>query len=118
MTSQESPGLLRRIFTALGRALKRGILGRSTHDYMKQFTGSDEYWDRVIAAQLGWPQKQLPKPDPDRFRTSGRGMERFPPTYLSRGEKRVDSRPGPLRSSLEVKPQPIFGRLCHRQRPE
>jgi hypothetical protein len=71
MPSQESPGLLRRIFTALGRALKRGILGRSIHDYMKQFTGSDKYWDRVIAAQLGWPQKQPPKPDPDRFRCSG-----------------------------------------------
>jgi hypothetical protein len=71
MLIQESPGLLRRIFTVLGGALKRGILGRSTHDYMKQFTGSDEYWDRVIAAQLGWPQKQRPEPDPDRFRSSG-----------------------------------------------
>jgi hypothetical protein len=71
MLIQESPGLLRRIFTVLGGALKRGILGRSTHDYMKQFTGSDEYWDRVIAAQLGWPQKQPPEPDPDRFRNSG-----------------------------------------------
>jgi hypothetical protein len=37
---------------------------------MQQFTGSDEYWDRVIAAQLGWPQKQPPEPDPDRFRSS------------------------------------------------
>ena len=46
---------------ALGRALKRGILGKSTHEYMKQFTGSDKYWDRVIAAQLGWPQEQPPK---------------------------------------------------------
>jgi hypothetical protein len=30
---------------------------------MKQFNGSDEYWSRAIAAQLGWPQNQLPKPD-------------------------------------------------------
>jgi len=59
MTSYESSGLVRRILTALGGALKRGILGRSTHDYMKQFAGSDEYWDRVIAAQLGWPQKSV-----------------------------------------------------------
>jgi hypothetical protein len=64
LPSRESPGLGRRLFTALGRALKRGILGRSTHDYTKQFTGSDEYWDRVIQAQLGWPRKQPPKPDP------------------------------------------------------
>jgi hypothetical protein len=56
MTSHESPGLLHRMLTALGAALRRGILGKSSHDYMKQFTGSDEYWDRVIAAQLSWPQ--------------------------------------------------------------
>jgi len=29
---------------------------------MKQFSGRDEYWDRVIAAQQGWPQKQLSDP--------------------------------------------------------
>src|SRR5438445_11943998 len=71
MTSHDSPGYLRRMWTALLCALKRGILGRSSHECVKQFTGSDEYWDRVIAAQLGWPQKQPPKPDPDRFRSSG-----------------------------------------------
>jgi hypothetical protein len=49
----------------MGGALKRGILGRSTHEYMKRFTGSDKYWERVIAAQLGWPEKPLPKRDPD-----------------------------------------------------
>ena len=63
MTSHESPGFLRRILTALGGALKREILGKSSHDYVKQFTGSDEYWDRAIAAQRGWPQKQPPRPD-------------------------------------------------------
>src|SRR5712692_351347 len=52
MTCHENPGLLRRILTALGGALKRGILGKSSHDYMKQFTGSDEYWDRAMAARL------------------------------------------------------------------
>jgi hypothetical protein len=52
----EGPRFLHRLLTALGGALKRGILGKSNHDYMKQFTGSDEYWDRVIAAQLSWPQ--------------------------------------------------------------
>ena len=64
MTSHESSGLWRRIVTALGGALSRGILGKSTHDSTGHFTGSDRYWDRAIAAQLGWPQEQLPGPDP------------------------------------------------------
>jgi hypothetical protein len=71
MTNDESLGFLHRMLIALGGALKRGILGKSTHDYMKQFTDSDEYWDRVTAARLGWPQKQPLKPDSDRFRSSG-----------------------------------------------
>ncbi len=56
MTNSGSPGLLRRILSALGR----GLLGRSSRDSMRQFTGSEAYWDRVIAAQLGWPQKATP----------------------------------------------------------
>jgi hypothetical protein len=52
LTSQEKQGLWRRMRTALIRA----ILGKSSHDYMKQFTGSDEYCKRAIAAQLGWPR--------------------------------------------------------------
>jgi hypothetical protein len=63
MMSQEGPGLLRRVWTVVGRALERGILGKSGHAYSQQFTGSDEYWDRVIAAQLGWPEKLLPQPE-------------------------------------------------------
>lgn len=58
MTVHENPGWLRRQWTAVVRGLKRGILGRSTHEYMTQFTGNDEYWDRVIAAQRDWPPKQ------------------------------------------------------------
>lgn len=58
MTSHESPGLLRRAWTALGVALRRVLLGKSSPDYLKQFTGGDEYWDRAIAAQLGWPQER------------------------------------------------------------
>jgi hypothetical protein len=50
-TSRESPRLWRRLLTALGGALKRGVLGKSSHDYMKQFNGGDEYWDKIIAAQ-------------------------------------------------------------------
>ena len=66
MTPHESIGFVRRLLRSLGGALKRGVLGKSAHDYMKQFTGSDAYWDRVIAAQQGWPLKQAAKSDPDR----------------------------------------------------
>jgi hypothetical protein len=52
MTSHESPRFLQRLLTAFGRGLQRGVLGKSTHEYMKQFTGNDAYWDRVIAAPL------------------------------------------------------------------
>lgn len=74
MTSHESPRVWRRLLTALCGALKRGILGKSSHDHMKQFTGSDEYWDRVIAAQRGWPRKQPPKPDTDLSPSSGHAV--------------------------------------------
>jgi hypothetical protein len=63
MTSHETAGFLGRTLTALGSALKRGFLGKSAHDYTKQFTGSDEYWDRVIAARQGWPRQETPQPD-------------------------------------------------------
>jgi hypothetical protein len=55
MTSHESSGALHRMLRSLGGALKRGILGKSAHEYMSQFTGSDKYWERVLAAQQGWP---------------------------------------------------------------
>ncbi len=93
MTSHESPGFLHRMLSALGRALRRGILGKSSHDYMKQFSGSDEYWDRVIAAQVGWPEKQLPKPDPNRIHSSDHAV--------------VHARPG-VRSSAPSPPQPDY----------
>ena len=51
--SHQRPGLFSRIRAAFGGALKCGILGKS----MNRFSGNDEYWDRVIAAQLGWPQE-------------------------------------------------------------
>lgn len=39
------------MFLAIVRALKRAILGKSSHDYTKQLTGNQEYWDRIMAAQ-------------------------------------------------------------------
>jgi hypothetical protein len=71
MTSPEGQGVFGRVLGALGRALERGILGRSGHHYMKQFAAGDQYWDRALAAQLGWPQKPPTPPEPDRFRPSG-----------------------------------------------
>ena len=58
MKSSARPGWLHRTGTALGRALKRFLLGNSSHEYMKQFSGSDEYWDEAIAAQRGWPMSR------------------------------------------------------------
>jgi hypothetical protein len=66
MTSDGRPGAWGRLWSKLGGALRRGLLGRSGHDYTKQFTGSDEYWERAIAAQLGWPRQQPRQPDPGR----------------------------------------------------
>lgn len=34
MTTSPSPGYVRRLWTACGRLLKRGVLGRSTQAYM------------------------------------------------------------------------------------
>jgi hypothetical protein len=61
ITKHERPGLLRRALTAFGAILKRGILGKSTYAYTKQFTADDEYWDRVAAAQARWHQPQPPQ---------------------------------------------------------
>jgi hypothetical protein len=76
MTSHESPGFWKRLLHALGGGLARGILGRSGHGYSKQFTGSDDYWDRAIAAQLGWPGQRLPQPDPAKVGTGSLNSSR------------------------------------------
>ena len=44
-------GLLARIWRPCSSALRRVMLGRSGWDYLKQYTGSDAYWDNAIAAQ-------------------------------------------------------------------
>ncbi len=73
MRGQESFAFWRRLWGAIGGALKRAMLGKSAHDYMKQFGGSDAYWERVIAAQQGWPLKQSLSPGPDGARGAGNG---------------------------------------------
>jgi hypothetical protein len=51
------------LFSRIWAAFKRALLGKS----MNRFSGSDEYWDRVVAAQLGWPQKQSPEVESGSF---------------------------------------------------
>jgi hypothetical protein len=41
-----------------GEALQRGILGKANPMHLSEMTGSDEYEERAIAAQLGWPARE------------------------------------------------------------
>ncbi|HLN32708.1 MAG TPA: hypothetical protein VK395_33575 [Gemmataceae bacterium] len=60
MTSNGSPGFVRRSLDAC----KRALLGKSGRVFLEQhLNGNNEYWDRAAAAQLGWPQKPPPKQD-------------------------------------------------------
>ena len=66
MTSHKAPGLLRRMVAALGRVLERGVLGKSSPHYMKQFSGSNEWWGNVLGAERGWHRQQPVPTAPDR----------------------------------------------------
>jgi hypothetical protein len=55
MTSPERRGFMGRLSTTVSNALQRAILGKSADGYMKQFTGDDEYWERVLGARRGRP---------------------------------------------------------------
>lgn len=54
MKERDSRGFWRMI----ALALKRGTLGKSSHDARTHFTDDDGYWGRVVAAQLGQPAPQ------------------------------------------------------------
>lgn len=71
MRVREVAGFWRRACSAVGSVLKRGIQGKAGTAYMRQFTGDDEYWDRVIAAQLGWPGESTHGPDSAPSTSSG-----------------------------------------------
>lgn len=60
MKSSVRPGWWQRTWSAV----QRGLLGKSGHEYRKQFSGSDEYWDEAIAAQRGWPQPKTTESEP------------------------------------------------------
>lgn len=68
LTTRSAPGSWRGIMATVGSALKRWVLGKSGHDYMKRFATGDAYWDVAIASQHGWPRQQPPKPE-QRHRT-------------------------------------------------
>lgn len=59
MTSHEDLGFLPRLLATLGRALRRGFLGRKSHDSTKQWSDNCAYRDRVIAARLAGAPEQL-----------------------------------------------------------
>ena len=44
------------MISSLARGLRHLFLNKANNDYLLQLTGgSEEYWDRMIAAQGGWP---------------------------------------------------------------
>ena len=96
MTNREGKGFLGRFWAALGRALERGVQGRSGHNYMKQFSGSDQYWDRALAAQLGWPQEPPLPPDSDRFRPAGDAAGLAGPGVRDTALHPPEPKPGPV----------------------
>jgi hypothetical protein len=63
MAQHERAGTVFRLLAWLGSVLKGGILGKSSREYMSAFSGSHEYWERVIDAQCGCHAKQLSSPE-------------------------------------------------------
>lgn len=57
MKDRKGKGSFRRALAASGGVLLRWIPGKSGNGYLRRFTGDDEYWERAIAAQLGWPRE-------------------------------------------------------------
>ncbi len=55
MRDREGAGFWRRALAAASGVLLRGIQGKSGNGYLTRFAGDEEYWERAIAAQLGWP---------------------------------------------------------------
>jgi hypothetical protein len=72
MSNQVTPGVLRRWISALGGAIKRGALGKSSHQYMKQFSGGDVYWDAIVPPHHGRQQPQAVPANADAAPASGR----------------------------------------------
>jgi hypothetical protein len=60
MTSPQRPGFLGRLYASL----KRGVLGRGTQEYGAQFTGTDAYWERMLARGRSGPHYPAHAPTP------------------------------------------------------
>lgn len=63
LTGENGLGSWRRVARAVGGAIKRWLLGKSGHNYMKRFAPGDDYWDNALASQQGWPRQLSPKPE-------------------------------------------------------
>jgi hypothetical protein len=56
--AMSQPSSLRWKVSEFGKALRRRVLGKSAPEYLSRLTGDNEYRDRAVAAQMGWPQGQ------------------------------------------------------------
>jgi hypothetical protein len=97
MISREKPGVLRRLLGALGRLLNRGLLGKSSHGYMKQFadTGEPRGWPGEPSGE--GPERSL-QPGGERFQDTG-AVAVLVATSL----------PGTARRSAEPEFEPVHG---------
>jgi hypothetical protein len=98
MMSREKPGLLRRILGPLGGALKRGLLGKSAHGYLKQFADTGEPRGRGSVPSDGDLEQPPRQPDPER--SQGAGTAAVHPAA---------SLPGTARRSPELEFEPVHG---------
>ena len=60
MSSPPRPGFFGRLYALL----KRGVLGRGTQEYGAQFTGTEAYWERMLARGRRVPDQPSPGPTP------------------------------------------------------
>jgi hypothetical protein len=74
MPQHERAGLVCRLLKGLGSVLTRGTLGKSSHEYMSPFTGSDEYWERAVAAQCRCHERRPSTSDSECWRLSHDGL--------------------------------------------
>jgi hypothetical protein len=66
VNSKEKPRGSGGMFSFLGHGLRDLVLNKSSAEYALQTTGgSDEYWDRMVAAQYGWPGHKQSRPRSD-----------------------------------------------------
>ncbi len=60
MSNNMNPGKFRRWMTALGGAVKQGVLGKSSRAYLKQIGASDGSWNAILAHHSAGPPGRAP----------------------------------------------------------